>query len=317
MRPARRRGAADQDDLGRVASSTRSSSPTPRCPKENVLGGVNNGWAVAMTLLGYERGEAAATVPIRFRSRARPARGAGPGARRRPTIRSSASGWPGATRRSRSCGGSGCASLTQFLAGQHPGPGRGIFKLYWSEYHKRRHRARRRHPRRRRAGAERAPAGVVVPDRRRRARRTRRASWVDTFLNARAGTIYAGTSQIQRNILGEMVLGLPKEPRRRRRHVGRAAGGHGPELGAGLAGDARRSLPPPAPVADRARAGGAAWCPRGLVAPAAVPARCPTARYLALPDARRSTATPRPRARRRRTSSRTSRGAATWQDVAP
>ena len=39
------------------------------------------------------------------------------------------------------------------------------------------------------------------------------ASWTDTFLNARAGTIYAGTSQVQRNILGEMVLGLPKEPK--------------------------------------------------------------------------------------------------------
>jgi hypothetical protein len=38
-------------------------------------------------------------------------------------------------------------------------------------------------------------------------------SWVGTFLNARAGTIYAGSSQIQRNIIGEMVLGLPKEPR--------------------------------------------------------------------------------------------------------
>ncbi len=37
-------------------------------------------------------------------------------------------------------------------------------------------------------------------------------SWVGTFLNARAGTIYAGSSQIQRNIIGEMVLGLPKEP---------------------------------------------------------------------------------------------------------
>ena len=38
-------------------------------------------------------------------------------------------------------------------------------------------------------------------------------SWVDVLLNARSGTIYAGTSQVQRNILGEMVLGLPKEPR--------------------------------------------------------------------------------------------------------
>ena len=43
-------------------------------------------------------------------------------------------------------------------------------------------------------GADRPLAGDVVPDRRRRARRTTRASWVGTFLNARAGTIYAGTS---------------------------------------------------------------------------------------------------------------------------
>jgi hypothetical protein len=39
------------------------------------------------------------------------------------------------------------------------------------------------------------------------------ASWVGASYNARAGTIYAGSSQIQRNIIGEMVLGLPKEPR--------------------------------------------------------------------------------------------------------
>jgi alkylation response protein AidB-like acyl-CoA dehydrogenase len=39
------------------------------------------------------------------------------------------------------------------------------------------------------------------------------ASWVGTFMNARAGTIYAGSSQVQRNIIGEMLLGLPKEPR--------------------------------------------------------------------------------------------------------
>ena len=38
-------------------------------------------------------------------------------------------------------------------------------------------------------------------------------SWFDVSLRARSGTIYAGTSQVQRNIVGERVLGLPKEPR--------------------------------------------------------------------------------------------------------
>src|SRR6185369_636273 len=39
-----------------------------RAPKENVVGEVNGGWAVAMTLLGYERGESAAVLPIQFRT---------------------------------------------------------------------------------------------------------------------------------------------------------------------------------------------------------------------------------------------------------
>ncbi|MFV2039792.1 MAG: acyl-CoA dehydrogenase family protein, partial [Acidimicrobiales bacterium] len=39
-----------------------------RTAKENVVGQVNAGWGVAMTLLGYERGEAAATMPIMFRA---------------------------------------------------------------------------------------------------------------------------------------------------------------------------------------------------------------------------------------------------------
>ena len=33
------------------------------------------------------------------------------------------------------------------------------------------------------------------------------------FLYSRADTIYGGSNQIQRNVIGERALGLPKEPR--------------------------------------------------------------------------------------------------------
>ena len=40
-----------------------------------------------------------------------------------------------------------------------------------------------------------------------------RSSWAYAFLWARAGTIYSGSSEIQKNVVGERVLGLPKEIR--------------------------------------------------------------------------------------------------------
>jgi alkylation response protein AidB-like acyl-CoA dehydrogenase len=39
------------------------------------------------------------------------------------------------------------------------------------------------------------------------------STWAYNFLWARAGTIYAGSSEIQKNIIGERVLKLPREPR--------------------------------------------------------------------------------------------------------
>jgi alkylation response protein AidB-like acyl-CoA dehydrogenase len=182
-----------------------------RCPKDNVVGEVNGGWAVAMTLLGYERGEAAATFPLMFRTELDRlmALAKERGATSDPRIRQRLAWCHTKVEVLRYLG---MRSLTGFLAGHHPGPESGTFKLYWSEYH--------------REVTELAVdilgADALVPSGRWPASSFQAddpgapndsASWVGTFFNARAGTIYAGSSEIQRNILGEMVLGLPKEPR--------------------------------------------------------------------------------------------------------
>ncbi len=181
------------------------------CPKENVVGGINDGWRVAMTLLGFERGEAAATQPIRFQGEVdrllilAKERGVADD----PVIRQKLA-W--AYSKVQIMRYSGMRVLTQFLQGHHPGPDAAISKLYWSEYHKIVTEL---------AvdiyGAEgmtidgREPSTAFGGDDAGAPNTT--GSWVNTFLNARAGTIYAGSTQIQRNIIGEMVLGLPKEPR--------------------------------------------------------------------------------------------------------
>ena len=107
----------------------------------------------------------------------------------------------------------GMRTLTKFLEGASPGPDAAITKLYWSEYHKVLTELSLDI-----IGAEamtpsgKTPSSAFSTDAA-GAGAGNIASWTGTFLNARAGTIYAGTSQVQRNILGEMVLGLPKEPR--------------------------------------------------------------------------------------------------------
>lgn len=180
-------------------------------PKENVVGGVNNGWAVAMGLLGFERGAAASIAPIAFEGEfdrlLQLAKDRG--VSNDPRIRQKLAWCHSKVQVMRYLG---MRTLTKFLAGHHPGPDGAIFKLYWSEYHKIVTEL----------GVDILGMDAMAPTGRKpsSAFSTDDAgapndsmSWAMTFLNARAGTIYAGSSQVQRNIIGEMVLGLPKEPK--------------------------------------------------------------------------------------------------------
>ena len=106
-----------------------------RCPKGNVVGEVNGGWAVAMTLLGYERGEAAATFPLMFRTELDRLVGLARdrGLTEDPCVRQRLAWCHSRVEIMRYLG---LRSLTGFLAGHHPGPEAGAFKLFWSEYHR-------------------------------------------------------------------------------------------------------------------------------------------------------------------------------------
>jgi len=182
-----------------------------RTAKENVVGEVNGGWAVAMTLLGYERGESAATTPISYRTEFDRllALAKERGANEDPLIRQRLA-W--AYSKVEIMRFMGLGTLTRFLQGATPGPSESLFKLYWSEYHKNVTEL----------SIDVLGASAMTPEGNLPmtsfntdlpgAPNTSN-SWVGTFYNARAGTIYAGTSQVQRNIIGEMVLGLPKEPK--------------------------------------------------------------------------------------------------------
>ena len=92
--------------------------------------------------------------------------------------------------------------LTVVDAGGVPGPEMSIGKLLWSNWH-------------RSLGelmvAVRGADGMAVAADDGEAYSL--DSWQRTFLYSRAHTIYAGSNEIQRNIIGERVLGLPREPR--------------------------------------------------------------------------------------------------------
>ena len=181
-----------------------------RTARENVVSEVNNGWTVAMTLLGYERGVAATTDAIRFKGDLDRllALAKERGVATEPKIREQLA-WCYA--RVEIMRYRGYQVLTRFLKGGRPGPDAAISKIIWSEYFQRYTELALEI-----LGEDAiAPSGVgsdalQVPD---FGTENSPRSWIDAALHARSATIYAGSSQIQRNIIGEQLLGLPKEPR--------------------------------------------------------------------------------------------------------
>jgi alkylation response protein AidB-like acyl-CoA dehydrogenase len=186
-----------------------------RCPKDNVVGGVNNGWKVANSTLAFERGMSATTGYRRFEEEYKlmVAAAADKGVLDDSGVRQELMRFYSKILILRV---NGLRSLSATLTGSKD---LGVMalgatnKMFWSEMHKAAMElAVDIH------GAEGmlvdAGAGNSWPG---TAREKRREGYpvspmVSAFFFSRSETIWGGTSQIQRNIVGERVLGLPKEP---------------------------------------------------------------------------------------------------------
>ncbi len=192
-----------------------------RCRGDNVIGGVDNGWAVAMTTLGFERGTSATTGHRRFRKEWE---GVVDLARQRgrtgdPLVRQQLARAWGVVKVMEI---NGYRSLTAALNGtEDPGVAAlaATNKMFWSEYHQ--------------WFTDWAvdmlgPEGQILAGSdeedfvpgigRRRGKQGYAPGPLQTqFFFARSETIWGGTAQIQRNIVGERLLGLPREPRPDRR----------------------------------------------------------------------------------------------------
>jgi alkylation response protein AidB-like acyl-CoA dehydrogenase len=164
------------------------------------VGEPGKGWAVAMGLLGFERGVSTLGQTVGFAREldAVVARAKGNGSIDDPIVRDRLADLKVELSAIRSFA---LRALAQVEGGQDSAAGGGagsIFKLAWARWHRRLGEVAMDV-----AGAEGLLAG---PD-------YRLDEHQRLFLFSRADTIYGGSDEIQLNILAERVLGLPKEPR--------------------------------------------------------------------------------------------------------
>jgi len=92
-------------------------------------------------------------------------------------------------------------SVSRNAKGAEPGPVGTINKLWWSEMSKRLH------------DTAMAVVGPAQPLWRGAAGNPGDGAWQRSWLYYQASSIWAGTNEIQRNVIGERVLGLTREPR--------------------------------------------------------------------------------------------------------
>jgi alkylation response protein AidB-like acyl-CoA dehydrogenase len=187
-----------------------------RCPKDNVVGGVNNGWKVANSTLAFERGQSATTGFRRFEEEYRLLVEAATANDRihDADIRQRLMQYYSKIQILRI---NGLRNLTAAISGAKD-PGvialGATNKMFWSEMHQ---RAMELAIDVFGADAMLIDTGPAIGSWPGAVRDRRREGYpvspmMSAFFFSRSETIWGGTSQIQRNIVGERVLGLPKEP---------------------------------------------------------------------------------------------------------
>jgi alkylation response protein AidB-like acyl-CoA dehydrogenase len=163
---------------------------------EHVVGKVGEGWRIAMTVLGFERGGSTLKPAAEYGRQLECLIGdlRESGSIERDDVREKLGRIVVENEVLRS---NGIRSLAAVAQGLPPGPESSMDKIFWSEFHQRMTDT---------AVELMGPAGQL-------ALRSRGANpgvdWMYEFLWARAGTIYSGSSEIQRNIIAKRVLRMP------------------------------------------------------------------------------------------------------------
>ncbi len=173
-----------------------------RVPAVNILGGLNNGWQVGITTLMYERLALGFGLRVRLRialdaliELARRTKRNGTPVTQDPIIRQKlAQLWID----TEAFKYTGARALTKLLKGEVPGPEASTGKIWWAETHQRLQDT---------AMEIQGPYHQILKG---SEWAIEHGIWQYTFLRSRANSVEGGTTEIQRNIIGERVLGLPK-----------------------------------------------------------------------------------------------------------